>query len=148
MTVIVGIEGSSASRASIRLADREAVYRGSKLIAVITHSTEALGSPAARPPASTRTATDELVAAQTQLRDAVADALGERAGQVELRVLPGLAGRVLVDLARDRGAELIVLAARSTLAHLLGAMGQYVLRHAPCPVLIVPDDTAGADDLA
>jgi hypothetical protein len=26
----------------------------------------------------------------------------------DLRVLPGLAGRVLVDLARDRGAELIV----------------------------------------
>ena len=40
MTVIVGIEGSAGTRASIRLADREASYRDSTLIAVITHSTE------------------------------------------------------------------------------------------------------------
>ncbi|HUZ52000.1 MAG TPA: universal stress protein [Streptosporangiaceae bacterium] len=147
MIVIVGVEGLSGSRASIRLAAREATYRGSNLIAVITHSTErAPAAPAARPPGSMRTATDGQVAAETQLRDAVVDALGERAPQVELRVLPGLAGRVLVDLARDRGAELIVLAARNTDAHLLGDMSQYVLRHAPCPVLIVPDDAAVPDD--
>ncbi len=148
MTVIVGVEGPAGSRASIRLADREATYRGTTLIAVITHSTErTVGAPAARPPGSMQTATEERVAAEMHLRDAVVDALGERAAQVELRVLPGLAGRVLVDLARDRGAELIVLAAGNTFAHLLGAMSQYVLRHAPCPVLIVPDAAAVADDL-
>ena len=148
MTVIVGVEGAAGSRTSIRLADREASYRATSLIAVITHSTELPpGALAARPPGSVRTGTDERIAVETQLRDAVVDALGERAAQVELRVLPGLAGRVLVDLARDRGAELIVLAARNSCAQLLGAMSQYVLRHAPCPVLIVPDDTAVADDL-
>ena len=149
MTVIVGVEGSTGSRASIRLAAREASYRGSDLIAVITHAAERpLGAPAARPPGTMRTATDERMAAETLLRDTVADALGDRAAQVELRVLPGLAGRVLVDLARDRGAELIVLAARNTFAHLLGALSQYVLRHAPCPVLIVPDYAAMPDDAA
>ncbi len=149
MTVIVGVEGATGSRASIRLADREASYRGSSLIAVITHSTERpAGVPAARSPGTMRTVTHEQVAAEAQLRDAVVDALGDRAAQVELRVLPGLAGRVLVDLARDRGAELIVLAASNTFAHLLGALSQYVLRHAPCPVLIVPDDSADQDDAA
>jgi nucleotide-binding universal stress UspA family protein len=149
MSVIVGVEGAAGARASIRLADQEATYRGTRLIAVITHDTErAAGAPAAGPPGSMRTATDERLAAETQLRAAVVDALGERAAGVELRVLPGLAGRVLVDLARDRGAELIVLTASSTFAHLLGAMSQYVLRHAPCPVLIVPDDTAVPDDAA
>jgi nucleotide-binding universal stress UspA family protein len=149
MSVIVGVEGAAGARASIRLADREAAYRGSQLIAVITDGTEwATGAPAARPPGSMRTATDERVSAEARLRDAVVDALGERAAQVEVRVLPGLAGRVLVDLARDRGAELIVLAARNTFVHLLGAMSQYVLRHAPCPVLIVPDDSAVPDDVA
>jgi nucleotide-binding universal stress UspA family protein len=144
VTVIVGVEGSTGSRASIRLADREASYRGRSLIAVITHSTERpLGAPAARPPGTVRTVTYERVAAEAQLRDAVAAVLGDRAAQVELRVLPGLAGRVLVDLARDRDAELIVLAARNTFAHLLGALSQYVLRHAPCPVLIVPDAPPG-----
>ena len=54
---------------------------------------------------------------------------------------------MLVDLARDRGAELIVLAARDTVAHLLSTMSQYVLRHAPCPVLLVPDAAAVADEL-
>ena len=86
MTVIVGVEELTGSRPSIRLADREATYRGTALIAVVTHSTErTIGAPAARPPGSMQTATEERVAAEKHLRDAVVDALGERAAQVELR---------------------------------------------------------------
>jgi nucleotide-binding universal stress UspA family protein len=40
-------------------------------------------------------------------------------------------------------AELIVLGPRGTLSALLGAVNQYVLRHAPGPVLVVPDSLAG-----
>jgi hypothetical protein len=36
MSVIVGVEAAAGARASILLADREAAYRGSQLIAVIT----------------------------------------------------------------------------------------------------------------
>jgi nucleotide-binding universal stress UspA family protein len=36
-------------------------------------------------------------------------------------------------------AQLIVLAGRGSTSMLLGTVSQYVLRKAPCPVLVVPD---------
>ncbi|MBO0817978.1 MAG: universal stress protein, partial [Actinobacteria bacterium] len=82
---------------------------------------------------------DERLAAETALRDAVADALGDEAGRVELRTTLGLAGRNLVDTARKVNAQLIVLAGRGSTSMLLGTVSQYVLRRAPCPVLVVPE---------
>ena len=73
------------------------------------------------------------------LRDALLDVLGAEAAQVELRVVQGLPGRSLVEAARTLGAELLVVGSRSekAMSWLLGS--QYVLRNAPCPVLVVPD---------
>jgi nucleotide-binding universal stress UspA family protein len=145
MTVIIGIDEPAGSPASIRLAQREASLRGVKLLAVSTHPAEHTRSaPAARPPAGLRTAADGRGAAETLLRDAVTHALGDDSADVEVHVLPGLGGRGLVDIAIARQAELIVLAARSSMSHLVGAMTQYVLRHAPCPVLLVPESRPGA----
>ena len=36
-------------------------------------------------------------------------------------------------------AQLVALAARQGMASVLGAVSQYVLRNAPCPVLTVPE---------
>jgi len=87
--------------------------------------------------ATLRTASDERLAAETALRDAVAAALGDEADRVELRTALGLAGRNLVDTARKVNAQLIVLAGRGSTSMLLGTVSQYVLRRAPCPVLVV-----------
>ena len=91
-------------------------------------------------------ASDERLAAETALRDTVAAALGDEADRVELRAALGLAGRNLVDTARKVNAQLIVLAGRGSTSMLLGTVSQYVLRRAPCPVLVVPEglETAGA----
>lgn len=67
------------------------------------------------------------------------EVLGDQAGSVELRTVLGQAGRNLVDVARKVNAQLIVLASRSGASTLLGSVSQYVLRKAPCPVLVVPD---------
>jgi nucleotide-binding universal stress UspA family protein len=50
-------------------------------------------------------------------------------------------GRALVEAARAVRAQLVVLSTRgeATVARVLGAVSQHVLRHAPCPVLVVPD---------
>ncbi len=137
-TVVVGVDGTAGSRAAIRLAAQEARYREAALVAVMAYSSEPpLGAPAGRPMATLRTAEDQRIAAETALQDAVADALGGRADEVELQALPGLAGRRLVDAARKADAQLLVLASRGSAARLLGAVSQYVLRRAPCPVLVV-----------
>ncbi len=138
--VVVGVEGSASSRSTIRLAAEEAGYRGAELIAVMTYSGErALGAPAGRPVATLRTADDERIVAEAALRDAVADALGDQAGKVQLRTVLGLAGRKLVETAQRVNAQLIVLAGRGSASMLLGTVSQYVLRKAPCPVLVVPE---------
>jgi nucleotide-binding universal stress UspA family protein len=49
----------------------------------------------------------------------------------------GLAGRKIVETAQRINAQLIVLATRGS-PSLLGTVSQYVLRKAPCPVLVVP----------
>jgi nucleotide-binding universal stress UspA family protein len=137
--VVVGVDGSQRSVAAIRLAAEEANYRAARLIAVQAYSGErALAAPAAEPMPTMRTTDDERIVAESTLRDAVRDALGDQADRVELRAVLGLAGRKLVETARKANAQLIVLASRGSTSMLMGTVSQYVLRHAPCPVLVVP----------
>ena len=138
-TVLVGVESASSSRTAIKMAAQEARYRAARLIAVMAYSGERAVAPAGRPPATLSSAGEEQLAAESALRDAVVDALGDEAGKVELRIVLGLAGRNLVDTARRVNAQLIVLAGRGSTSMLLGTVSQYVLRKAPCPVLVVPE---------
>jgi len=138
--VVVGVDGTGRHRTTIQAAAQEARRRDATLIAVMAYSSERpLGAPPPRPVATLAVASDERLAAETALRDAVAAALGEEAGRVELRTALGLAGRNLVDTARKVNAQLIVLAGRGSTSMLLGTVSQYVLRRAPCPVLVVPE---------
>ena len=138
-SVVVGVEDGGGSRTAIKLAAQEARFRHAPLIAVMAYSGDRAIAPAGRPAPSLGTPGEERLVAESALRDAVADALGEEADQVELRTILGLAGRNLVDIARRVNAQLIVLAGRGSTSMLLGTVSQYVLRKAPCPVLVVPE---------
>ncbi len=139
MTVVVGVDGSANSHAAIRLAAQEAAYRQVPLIAVMAYSANRLlGAPGGQPVATLGTGADERAAAESSLREAVADALGPQADQVQLRVMAGVPGRQLVEAADEIGAQLIVLATRGSMSGVLGTVSQYVLRKSPCPVLVVP----------
>ena len=143
--VVVGVDGSDASRAAIAMAAREARYRGAPLIAVQAYSGErTTGAPAVRPLSTLRTAEDERIDTETSLRQAVRDVLGEQADAVEIRAILGLAGRKIVETANKANAQLIVLATRGSTSMLLGTVSQYVLRKAPCPVLVVPSASGAA----
>jgi nucleotide-binding universal stress UspA family protein len=153
MTVVVGVDGMPESLAAIRLARQEAAYRGTDLVAVMAYSDNAaMGAPAVRPLSSPRTLQEQRELAEATLRGVVRNALAARtapgtgagtgAGDDQVRILTvaGLPGRVLVETARELDAELVVLASRKgrSPSRLLGAVSQYVLRNAPCPVLVVP----------
>jgi nucleotide-binding universal stress UspA family protein len=137
-TVVVGVHGGPGSRSAIKIAAQEARYRAAQLIAVMAYSGEHAVTPATQPAATLPAVSEERLAAEAALRDAVVDALGEEADNVELRAVLGLAGRNLIDTARRVNAQLIVLAGRGSRSMLLGTVSQYVLRKAPCPVLVVP----------
>lgn len=144
--VVVGVDGSDYSRAAIVVAAREARYRDAPLIAVQAYSGErALAGPTAQPVATLRSpAEDERAHTESNLRDMVRDTLGELADGVEVRAVLGLAGRRIVEIAHKVNAQLIVLATRGSTSLLIGTVGQYVLRKAPCPVLVVPAGSAAA----
>jgi nucleotide-binding universal stress UspA family protein len=141
MTVVVGVDGLPESVTAIRLARQEAACRGAGLTAVMAYTSDsALGTPAVRPISMPSAPDEQRAAAESLLRQVVIDALGTADG-VELRVVAGIPGRVLVHVARTLDADMLVLATRKehAPARLLGAVSQYVLRNAPCPVLVVPE---------
>jgi nucleotide-binding universal stress UspA family protein len=144
MTVVVGVKRSADSRAAIRLAAKEALYRDTRLIAVLAYPAERGWSPAVRPGAERLTSADDRAVAEDLLREAVSDALGDPAGQVEYLVVADLPGRALVHVAQTVNAQIVVLAARQGIARVLGTVSQYVLRNAPCPVLTVPEADIGS----
>jgi nucleotide-binding universal stress UspA family protein len=132
--VLVGVDGSAASRAAIAAAAREASYRSAPLIAIQAYSGEQIHS-----------GQDGQRAAESGLRDAVQDVLGvERADRVQVHAVLGLAGRKIVETAQQVNAQLIVLATNGSRSMLLGTVSQYVLRRAPCPVLVVPAQPSGS----
>jgi nucleotide-binding universal stress UspA family protein len=61
--------------------------------------------------------------------------------QVEQRVLEGGAAGVLVELARDEHADLLVVGSRGLggfAGLLLGSVSAALAHHTPCPLAIVP----------
>lgn len=148
--VVVGVDGSASCRAVIAAAAREASYRNAPLIAVQAYSGEQIqrgerlpGAPEADPVPVRPGLDDGRRAAESSLRDAVRDVLGvERAAQVQVHAVLGLAGRKIVETAQQVNAQLIVLATHGSRSMLLGTVSQYVLRRAPCPVLVVPAQPA------
>lgn len=138
--VVVAVGGSGSGRAAIQLAATEAGYRQVPLIAVTAYQAATpSAAPAARPAATMRTPGDEHVTAEAMLGGEVTAALGDEAVRTELLAVAGLPGRKLVETARAANAQLIVLSSGLSGSILAGAVSQYVLRNAPCPVLVVPD---------
>jgi nucleotide-binding universal stress UspA family protein len=145
--IVVGVNSSDASRVAIEQAAREADLRHAPLIAVraysgerapAAHSVPIEDMPAAQPSSAVRTAEDARLETESLLRDVIREVLGDRADTVEVRAVLGLAGRKIVETAHKVNAQLIVLATHGSRSMLLGTVSQYVLRKAPCPVLIVP----------
>jgi len=143
----VGVKRSADSRAAIRLAAQEALYRDTTLVAVMAYPAQRGWSPAVRPGAERLTRADDRAVAEGLLREAVSDALGDAAGRVDHRVVADLPGRALVHLAQTVNAQIIVLATRQGIARVLGTVSQYVLRNAPCPVLTVPEPAMDSSGL-
>jgi nucleotide-binding universal stress UspA family protein len=90
------------------------------------------------------TANEERATAESALRATVSSELGNQAGEADLRVAAGLAGRVIVETAQQTNAELVVLAARVGKSMLPGTVSHHVLLKARCPVMVVPAEGAEA----
>lgn len=90
---------------------------------------------------------DSTIAAAREVLASARTALGLESAAA--RVLEGGAGAAICDHAAQIGARAIVIGSRGRgglRRAVLGSVSDHVVRHAPCPVLVVNDNVALPDD--
>ena len=141
--VVAGADGSPESLRAVEWAAREAALRGTSLRIVAIASMP----PRMSPNAATTVA--------SHIEEGAAAALSTAAGQAAAAA-PGLAvettliehaapATALTDAGQD--AMMLVLGSRGAggfTALLLGSVSRYAATHAPCPVVVVREETASA----
>jgi nucleotide-binding universal stress UspA family protein len=142
-SIVVGVDGSDASRDALRWAAEEARLRSAPLVAVHAWSfvpAQPIGDPGMLAVPAGDLAGQlgaENDAAQIGLDQAVEDALGADS-DIERRLAEGDAGEALVAASKD--AQLVVVGSHGRSgfkAALLGSVSRHVVDHAACPVVVV-----------
>lgn len=132
--IVVGVDGSEASKDALRWAARQARLTGSELRAVC-----AWQMPTAYGWAPDFSNVDFAAEARKGLENTLDETLGADPGiPVVTDVRPGHPATVLIDASR--GAAILVLGSRGHGAFagmLLGSVSHHCAQHATCPVLIV-----------
>jgi nucleotide-binding universal stress UspA family protein len=139
--IVVGVDGSGASKAALRWAIRQAKLTGSSVEAVT----------AWRYPVAYGLAAGAVdIDFETNAKNALAAALAEVSGlepdvPVHPLVTEGIAAEVL--LLEAKGADLLVIGSRGhggLASALLGSVSMYCVLHAHCPVLVIRDGRHGS----
>ena len=139
--ITVGIDGSHDAHRALEWAVKEAAIRHVPLTVVTVHEVVVSGwtghpiiLPMDQPDVEKfRQAAEETVA------KAVAQLGESQPASVTVRAVNGLAAQELIEASRD--ADLLVVGSRGGggFARLmLGSIGDKVMRHAHCPVVVVP----------
>jgi nucleotide-binding universal stress UspA family protein len=146
-TIVVGVDGSTASHEALRWAAQEAGLRGAEVVAVHAWAFVQL-APIGDPGMIPMPAVDfpgqleaEQEAARADFDAAITDALGADP-VIEKRLVEGDAGDVLV--SESAGADLVVVGShgRSGIkAALLGSVSRHVVERAACPVVVVKESS-------
>jgi nucleotide-binding universal stress UspA family protein len=136
--IVVGVDGSTGSKAALAFALEEGLVRGATVEVVTTW----LLGPAISDIAIATTFEEEhdkAQACQDQALAEVLDGFGERP-TISQVVLQSYGGQALVEAARDAALLVVGSGRKSVLARaLLGSVSEYCVRHAQIPVVVVPD---------
>jgi nucleotide-binding universal stress UspA family protein len=127
--VVVGVDGSASAETALRLAFEAAAGRGTELVAVRAYV----------PPPPVVVPRDAAEAAErSALESSLAGWREQYPGvKVEALVIAGRAAKVLIGVSHT--AQLVVVGSRGHggfTGLLLGSVGQQLMQHAECPVLI------------
>ncbi len=140
--ILVPVDFSDTARKALQYAVPFAAPFDAELIVV--HVLQPLNLPPEigyLPPELAVSRSDFRDSARQQLEKLCAREIGARA-RSQVRVREGVPWQEIAAAARDTNADLIILAThgRTGLKHVLvGSVTERVVRHAPCPVLVVRD---------
>ena len=140
--IVVGVDGSTSSRAALRWAVRQAGLTGASVEAIAAWQSPTLvGLASPFTEAEQSVGDDDRIrdAAERVVRAAVAEATADSPGvRVKAEVGEGSAAQFLLDAAN--GATMVVVGSRGhggIAGTLLGSVSQTLAQHSPCPVLII-----------
>jgi nucleotide-binding universal stress UspA family protein len=140
-SIVVGTDGSPSAKAAVRRAGEAARASASPVHLVtaypdIASYRERLGSSAKRDPIELREVADGVLAR-------AADELRSEGLEVQTHAREGDPAKVILDVAQEQNADLIVVGARGLNAFerfLLGSVSSKLSHHAPCTLMIVRED--------
>ena len=137
--IVVGVDGSAASRAAFRWAVRQAELTGATVQVIAAWQYPAATGGYAWAPVAVMDGTDLQEAAEKTLADEVSEVVGARTGiKVQPQAVEGNPAQVLLEAAS--GADLLVVGSRGHggfASALLGSVSQHCVHHANCPVVII-----------
>lgn len=132
VAIVVGYDGSAAARCGLARVGRLAL--DSMTVVVVSVAPDVRSSALGEPHVGHAGGTGELL-------DEARELLGAREGMVvETREAVGDPAAVLVDVARELGAEIVIVGRRGSdfvARALLGSVAERVVQRAPCDVLVV-----------
>lgn len=135
--ILAAVDGSDhALRAVQKAADLTRAVQAKELHVVVVYDPIPvyLGEPNMQIAINTRKGEAEAIL------DTALKAIGETPCKVEADILEGSAAEAIIEAAKNRKCDLIVMGSRGLgrlAGLLLGSTSQKVVAHAPCPVLIV-----------
>jgi nucleotide-binding universal stress UspA family protein len=142
--VVVGVDGSANSRRALGWAGSAAETMHAQLVAVYAYRTPGDPFEGAYGPTPQRVYHQLRTTAEQELSRQLTEVLGaDHVASVAQIVEPGSADEVLIE--HGNGADLVVVGSQghSRLPHLgLGSTAEDVIRHAPCPVIVVREQSA------
>jgi nucleotide-binding universal stress UspA family protein len=137
--IVVGVDGSAASRAALRWAVRQAELTGATVQAITAWQYAVATGGYAWEPAGPLDSTYLQEAADRTLADEISEVVGPRSDiKVQPQAVEGNPAQALLDAAA--GADLLVVGSRGHggfAGALLGSVSQHCAHHANCPVVII-----------
>ena len=146
--IVVGVDGSHGSQAALRWALAQAQLTGATVEAVAAWQSPAMIGYSYGWMPTPYEGESIAGAAEKVLAETVADLAGAR-DRTRTTVTEGPPAQVLLKAAA--GADMLVVGSRGHGAFagmLLGSVSQHCIQHAPCAVVVIPDEDKSATMLS
>ena len=135
--ILLGVDGSDHGLNAAKVAGDLARAMNSEMLRIVV-AFDAIPPYLGEP--NLQHAIDARLTQANAIWEAAVQAVGEVPADVHTELIEGPAAEAIIEVAKTRGSDLIVMGSRGLgriTGAVLGSTSQKVVAHAPCPVLIV-----------